>query len=107
MDSRLVRALGGGFTGLLYGVGLFIENFENSVEASDFEEPLNPLGRVQDCHMTLLAPDRAPYGNELAQAGTVDVVHTRKIQNEVTLAVAQQTVHQIPQRQIKDPQTAG
>ena len=76
------------------------------MEAGNFEEPLDPFARIQQCQMTVLVPDRCPDRDELSQAGTVDVVYAGEIQNKTLLAIAQKVIHQIAQWQVKDPQAA-
>ncbi len=43
--------------GSLHGVAFVMKNFEDGIEARDFEETLDPFGRIQEGHVSISAPD--------------------------------------------------
>ena len=50
--------------------------------------------------------DGNPDRDELAQSRAIDVLHAGKIQNETAVAVIQESIHLVAQRQIHYPQPA-
>jgi len=99
--------LSGGFPGLSDSVLFILNDFKDGIQAGDFEEPGEALARAQYGHVTFLITNGGPDRNELAQAGAVHVFDAGEVQDEVLLPFRQETIHEVAQRQIEDPQSAG
>ena len=89
------------------GLGLIFEYGEDRIEARDIEKLEDAFRRIENRHVSTLVSDGCPDGDELSQAGTVDVLHTREIQNKVAMPFVDQLIHAVAQRQIEYPQPAA
>src|SRR5207302_421846 len=96
-----------GFTRFLNSVYFVMTNFEDRVEAGDLKQPLKALVWIQKGHMAASTADRGPYGYDLAEAGTIDIIHTCKIENKIVRALIQYAVHKFSQRQVENPQSSA